>query len=66
VSISPKCDLRIVFTCEGELKQPGALLFSPASPNGSCVKLHICVPCYEGLRKHTIAGDLARGRFGES
>ncbi len=38
-----KCD-----SCGNELKEPGALLFSP--PCGAqCIKIHICRSCWENI-----------------
>lgn len=33
--------------CLGNLKEPGALLFSPPTPGGTCAKYHICVDCWD-------------------
>jgi hypothetical protein len=38
------CDLH-----EGELDEPGAVVFSPPDSNGWCKKLHLCKSCYELL-----------------
>ena len=44
--------------CQKELSLPGALLFSPPDMNSSCVKLHLCVTCFQPIMD-TIEG-LAR------
>ena len=37
--------------CDKELESPGALLFSPPQDHHTsyCVKLHLCVKCYNKL-----------------
>lgn len=49
MGIKPICDIKLSEDCEGELKQFGALLFSP--PDGVIVKkYHVCVPCFEEIK----------------
>lgn len=40
-------------TCGEELKQPGALLFTPpeGDPRCECIKLHLCVKCFDKTLK---------------
>ena len=40
----PECDL-----CLEELKEPGALLFSPPDVDSRVLKRHVCVKCYEEM-----------------
>lgn len=42
------CDI-----CGKELQEPGALLFSPpeGNPKCECIKLHICVKCFDIMLK---------------
>ena len=47
-----KCD-----SCERELDELGALLFSPPDENNNCTKYHICVYCFQ---KPNIKGSLAQ------
>jgi len=35
--------------CFKELKEPGALLFSPPDGEDRCDKYHLCVPCFEKI-----------------
>lgn len=42
----------ICYKCKEELKEPGALLFSPPSKDEGLVnKFHICMPCWNKLFK---------------
>ena len=44
MAIAPVCDL-----CREELKDFGALLFSPPNTQSEVKKFHVCKPCYEKL-----------------
>ena len=33
--------------CDGELNTPGALLFAPPDHYDCCLKIHLCVKCFE-------------------
>ena len=48
MSINPHCDF-----CKKELKQFGALLFSPPNKKGVTKKLHVCTHCYKEILKIT-------------
>ena len=37
--------------CQYLLEEPGALLFSPTAGGGACTKYHLCVRCYEDLKR---------------
>lgn len=45
MSLSPNCDI-----CKKELKEYGALLFSPPKKNRTR-KFHICVDCYNYIKR---------------
>jgi len=56
MAIKPKCDMRLSDKCEDELKQFGAILFSPPlsgkfvpMQGGKVKKFHVCVPCYKKI-----------------
>lgn len=36
--------------CDDEIDVPGAILLSPVSRDHLCLKLHLCVKCYEQIR----------------
>lgn len=44
MAIAPVCDL-----CREELKDFGALLFSPPNSQSEVKKFHVCKPCYKKL-----------------
>ncbi len=46
MAIKPKCDI-----CKKELKDFGALLFSPPAKNNKVKKFHICKNCYKLIIK---------------
>lgn len=48
MALKPKCD-----RCKKELKEFGALLFSPPNKKNTIKKFHLCVQCYEDLKKET-------------
>ena len=48
MAIKPTCDF-----CRKELKQFGALLFSPPNKKGETKKLHVCVHCFQEILKIT-------------
>jgi len=61
--IKPVCDLKLSKNCEGELKQFGAILFSP--PKGkTCIKYHVCKQCFDLLMQVKDSAE-ARRRFHE-
>jgi hypothetical protein len=58
--IKPKCDLKLSPDCEGELKQFGAILFSPPSGK-TCLKYHVCKPCFDFLMEKVSGGSAKAG-----
>lgn len=44
MAIKPKCD-----KCGEELKDFGAILFSPPDKNSTVKKFHVCVGCYKKM-----------------
>lgn len=35
--------------CNADLKDPGALIFSPPNQQGTVVKIHLCIDCWKDL-----------------
>ena len=33
--------------CRQQLMEPGAIVLSPPDKSGNCIKLHLCVDCWE-------------------
>lgn len=49
MSIKPYCD-----KCKKELKDFGAILFSPPDKSSKVIKFHICKKCYSEIKKELI------------
>jgi hypothetical protein len=47
MAIKPHCD-----KCKKELKEFGALLFSPPNKEGTVKKFHLCQDCYKEVIIH--------------
>ena len=44
--------------CSQELNEQGAIILSPPQyPMGDVEKLHLCVPCWNGIREVIATGD---------
>ena len=64
MAISPKCDMQLSVSCEGELRQYGAILFGPPDEDGYTRKRHLCVPCYGQVLETSAAAVLATTQSG--
>lgn len=50
MAIKPLCD-----KCKKELHEFGGILLSPPDEKGKVQKFHLCVECYEGIKKEFTA-----------